>query len=173
MVNSIDIRTDFTWWSNVWTSSWWDQRMNVSSAYLSHVDDFSNVDPNAISSKYSMYMLANKDRGKEEVTASKEKIHETTTEVKTTEKQKEKKFEEATWKVKSEERNTRLCVEEKIKRRKNVEEPKEKKDARPRVEENMDRRKITKNRRKRKSWTTCWRKDKEEEKMSKYQRKRK
>ena len=32
--------------------------MNLSSTYLSHVDDFSDVDPNAISSKYSMYMLA-------------------------------------------------------------------------------------------------------------------
>ena len=27
--------------------------------YLSHIDGFSDVDPNAISSKYSMYMLAN------------------------------------------------------------------------------------------------------------------
>ena len=33
--------------------------MNVSSTYLSHIDGFSEVDPNAISSKYSMYMLAN------------------------------------------------------------------------------------------------------------------
>ena len=33
--------------------------MNVSSTYLSHFDGFSDVDPNAISSKYSMYMLAN------------------------------------------------------------------------------------------------------------------
>ena len=33
--------------------------MNVSSTYLSHIDGFSDVDPNAISSKYSMYMLAN------------------------------------------------------------------------------------------------------------------
>ena len=30
--------------------------MNV---YLSHIDCFSDVDPNAISLKYSMYMLAN------------------------------------------------------------------------------------------------------------------
>ena len=33
--------------------------MNVSSTYLSHIDGFSDVDPNAISSKYTMYMLAN------------------------------------------------------------------------------------------------------------------
>ena len=33
--------------------------MNVSSTYLSHIDGFSDVDPNTISSKYSMYMLAN------------------------------------------------------------------------------------------------------------------
>ena len=32
--------------------------MNVSSTYLIHIDDFSDVDPKAISSKYSMYMLA-------------------------------------------------------------------------------------------------------------------
>ena len=32
--------------------------MNVSSTYLSHRDGFSDIDPNAISSKYSMYMLA-------------------------------------------------------------------------------------------------------------------
>ena len=33
--------------------------MNVSSTYLSHIDGFDDVDPNAISSKYSMYMIAN------------------------------------------------------------------------------------------------------------------
>ena len=33
--------------------------MNVSSTYLSHIDGFSDVDPNTISSKYSMYLLAN------------------------------------------------------------------------------------------------------------------
>ena len=32
--------------------------MNVSSMYLSHNDDFSDIDPNAISSKYFMYTLA-------------------------------------------------------------------------------------------------------------------
>ena len=31
----------------------------MSSTYLSNVDGFSDVDPNDISSKYSMYMLAN------------------------------------------------------------------------------------------------------------------
>ena len=31
--------------------------MNVSSTYLSYIDGFSDVDPYAISSKYSMYML--------------------------------------------------------------------------------------------------------------------
>ena len=57
--NSIDGRVEFTWSSNIWTSSWWGQRMNMSSTYLSHKDDFSDIDPNAISSQYSMYMLAN------------------------------------------------------------------------------------------------------------------
>ena len=57
IVNCIDGRIEFTWSSNIWTSSWWGQRMNVSSTYLSHIDGFSDVDPNAISSKYSM--LAN------------------------------------------------------------------------------------------------------------------
>ena len=33
--------------------------MNVSSTYLSHIDGFSDIDLNAISSKYSMYMLVN------------------------------------------------------------------------------------------------------------------
>ena len=33
--------------------------MNMLSTYLSHIDSFNDVDPNAISSKYSMYMLAN------------------------------------------------------------------------------------------------------------------
>ena len=33
--------------------------MNVSSPYLSHIDGLSDVDPNAISSKYSMHLLAN------------------------------------------------------------------------------------------------------------------
>ena len=33
--------------------------MNVSSMYLSHIDGFSDVDHNAISSKYSMCVLAN------------------------------------------------------------------------------------------------------------------
>ena len=33
--------------------------MNVSYTYLSHIDGFSDVDPNAIFSKYSMYMLDN------------------------------------------------------------------------------------------------------------------
>ena len=37
----------------------------MSSTYLSHIDGFSDVNPNAISSKYSMYMLANAgDNGK-------------------------------------------------------------------------------------------------------------
>ena len=33
--------------------------MNVSSTHLNHIDGFNDVDPYAISSKYSMYMLAN------------------------------------------------------------------------------------------------------------------
>ena len=33
--------------------------MNMSSTYPSHIDGFSDVDPNAISSKYSMYLSAN------------------------------------------------------------------------------------------------------------------
>ena len=51
IVNCIDGWIEFTWSSNIWTSSWWGQRMNVSSTYLSHIDGFSDVDPNAISSK--------------------------------------------------------------------------------------------------------------------------
>ena len=35
--------------------------MNVSSTYLSHNKGFSDVDPNAISLKHSVYMLANVD----------------------------------------------------------------------------------------------------------------
>ena len=38
--------------------SHWPQ-VNVSSTYLSHIDDFSDIDPNTISLKYSTYMLAN------------------------------------------------------------------------------------------------------------------
>ena len=65
IVNCIDGRIEFTWSSNMWTSSWRGQRMNVSSTYLSHIDGFSNVDLNDISSKFSMYMLANTgDNGK-------------------------------------------------------------------------------------------------------------
>ena len=52
IVNCIDVRIEFTWSSNVWTSSWWGQRMNVLSMYLSHIDGFSYVDPNAISLKW-------------------------------------------------------------------------------------------------------------------------
>ena len=59
IVNCIDGWIEFTWSSCARTSSWWDQRMNASSVYLSHIDGLSNIDPNAISSKYSMYMLAN------------------------------------------------------------------------------------------------------------------
>ena len=33
--------------------------MNISSTYLSYNDSFSDVDPNAFSSKYSMYKLSN------------------------------------------------------------------------------------------------------------------
>ena len=36
-----------------------DERMNMSSMYLCHVDDFSDGDPNSVSLKYSMYNLAN------------------------------------------------------------------------------------------------------------------
>ena len=42
--------------NSIWTRG---QRMNVSSTYLNHRDGFSDIDPNAISSKYSMYKLAN------------------------------------------------------------------------------------------------------------------
>ena len=35
------------------------QRINVSFIYLSHIDGFRDVVPHAISSKYSVYMLAN------------------------------------------------------------------------------------------------------------------
>ena len=61
----IDDWIEFTWSSNVWTSSWCGQKMNVPSTYLSHIDGFSDVNTNAISLKYSMYMLANTgDNGK-------------------------------------------------------------------------------------------------------------
>ena len=33
--------------------------MNVSSTYLTQIDGFGDVNPNTISLKYSMYMLAN------------------------------------------------------------------------------------------------------------------
>ena len=71
IVNCIDGWIEFTWSSNVWTFSWWGQRMNVSSIYLSHINGFSDIDPNAISSKYSMYMLANTgDNGKPKASRS-------------------------------------------------------------------------------------------------------
>ena len=57
IVNCIDGQIEFMWSSNFWTSSWWGQKMNVSSTYLSHINGFHDIDPNAISSKYSMYML--------------------------------------------------------------------------------------------------------------------
>ena len=41
----------------------------MSSTYLSHIDGFSDVDPNAISSKYSMYMLANTGNNGEPITS--------------------------------------------------------------------------------------------------------
>ena len=59
IVNCIDGRIEFTWSSNIWTSSWWGQKMNVSSTYLSHIDGFTDVDPKASSSKYSMYKFTN------------------------------------------------------------------------------------------------------------------
>ena len=42
--------------------------MNVSSTYLSDIDGFSDIDPTAISSKYSMYMLANTGDNRELIT---------------------------------------------------------------------------------------------------------
>ena len=59
IVNCIDNLIEFTWSSNIWTSSWWGQRVNLPTTYLSYIDGFSDVDPNVISSKYSMYTLAN------------------------------------------------------------------------------------------------------------------
>ena len=44
--------------------------MNVSSTYQSHIDGFSDVDPYAISSKYSMYILTNTGDNAEPITAS-------------------------------------------------------------------------------------------------------
>ena len=42
--------------------------MNVSFTYLSRIDGFSDVDPNAISSKYFIYMLVNTgDDGKRSI----------------------------------------------------------------------------------------------------------
>ena len=43
--------------------------MSVSSIYRSHNDDFSDVDPNTISSKYSMYILANTDDNGDSITS--------------------------------------------------------------------------------------------------------
>ena len=58
-MNCIDSWIKFIWSCSFWTSSWWSQRMNVSFSYLSRVDGFNDVDPNVISSKYSMYVLTN------------------------------------------------------------------------------------------------------------------
>ena len=41
--------------------------MNISPTYLSHIDVFSEIDPNAISLKYSTYILANTDDNGETV----------------------------------------------------------------------------------------------------------
>ena len=38
IVSCIDFQIEFTWSSNVWTSSWCGQRMNVSYMYLSHIE---------------------------------------------------------------------------------------------------------------------------------------
>ena len=64
-VNCIDDLIEFTWSRSVLTSFWLGQRINVPSTYLSHFDGFSNnAISNAISSKYSMYTLANtRDNG--------------------------------------------------------------------------------------------------------------
>ena len=59
ILNCVEYQIEFTWSSNSLISSQWRQRTNVSSTYLSHNNGFSDVDTNAISSKYSMYMLAN------------------------------------------------------------------------------------------------------------------
>ena len=59
IVNCIDGLIEFHWSTCVRTSSWWVQRMNISSTYLSHHDGFCDVDPNLISAKYSMNTSAN------------------------------------------------------------------------------------------------------------------
>ena len=41
IMNCIDGRIVFIWSSSIWISFWWNQKMNVSSSYLSHNDGFS------------------------------------------------------------------------------------------------------------------------------------
>ena len=43
--------------------------MNVSSTYESHIDGFSDVEPNSISSKYFMYTLANTGNHRDPITS--------------------------------------------------------------------------------------------------------
>ena len=57
-VDCINSKNEFQWSSDVWTS-WWGQTMNVSSTYLNLFDGLSDVNRNAISSNYSLHMLAN------------------------------------------------------------------------------------------------------------------
>ena len=61
IVNWINDRIEFTLSSSILTSSWWSQSMKVSSTYLNHNYGFSDIDDNAFSSKYSMYMFTSTD----------------------------------------------------------------------------------------------------------------
>ena len=59
IVNCIDGCFESTWSIIAWKCSWWGQRRNISSTYLSHIDGFCDVELNAISLNYSMYTLVN------------------------------------------------------------------------------------------------------------------
>ena len=58
IVNCIEGLIEFTRSSRIWTSSWCGQSIKVSSTYLNHIVGFRDIDSNAISSKYSIYIFA-------------------------------------------------------------------------------------------------------------------
>ena len=57
IVNCIEGLIEFTWSSRIWTSSRCGQSMKVSSTYLNHIVSFRDIDSNAISSKFSIYIF--------------------------------------------------------------------------------------------------------------------
>ena len=58
IVNCIEGLIEFTWSSRIWTFYWCGQSMKVSYTYLNHIVGFRDIDSNAISSKYSMYIYS-------------------------------------------------------------------------------------------------------------------